>query len=168
MEEDEWEGVICGRRLEEENVAVREEAAGEARTGRSVHGEAEGAEGGFAVVADADGGAEAPEETPPRAGWRRAGWRRAELGAVLGEREWVCGVGSGAEFAVDFVGVGGCEELVEEGVGGCDGEDLIGGEQGWKAFLPVVVAALDLAFGLGEWGRSAGRCRKNGGPRRVG
>ena len=68
----------------------------------------------------------------------------------------MCGVGSGAEFAVDFVGVGVGEELLEEGVGGFEGEDWIGGEQGWKPFLPVVVAALDLAFGLGSGGVAQG------------
>ena len=68
----------------------------------------------------------------------------------------MCGVGSGAEFAVDFVGVGVGEELIEEGVGGFDGEDVIGGEQGREAFLPVVVAALDFAFGLGSGGVAQG------------
>ena len=73
----------------------------EAGAGRGVHGEAEVADGGFAVVADADGGAQAPDETPPR-----AGWRRAEFGAVFGEGLLACGIGSRTEFAVDFVGVG--------------------------------------------------------------
>ena len=68
----------------------------------------------------------------------------------------MCGAGSGAEFAVDFVGVGVGEELLEEGVGGFEGEDLICGEQGREAFLPVVVAALDLAFGLGSGGVAQG------------
>lgn len=115
--------------------------------GRSVHGEAEAADGGSAVVADADGGAEAPDEGPPR-----AGWRRAEFGAVFGERLGACSVGSGAEFAVDFVSVGVGEELVEEGVGGFEGEDLVGGEQRREALLPVIVAAFDLAFGLWSGG----------------
>jgi hypothetical protein len=35
----------------------------------------------------------------------------------LGESLAVCGVGSGAQFAVDFVFIGVGEELVEEGVG---------------------------------------------------
>ena len=54
---------------------------------------------------------------------------------------------SGVEplFAVDFVGVGVEEELVEQGVGGFDGEDLVGGEQGREPLLPVVVAAFDFA-----------------------
>ena len=151
MEEDEREGVFGWRRLEEEDVAVREQAVDEAGAWRGVHGEAEGAEGDFAVVADADGGAEAPDEAPPR-----AGRRRAELGAVFCEGLRACGVGSRAEFAVDFVGVGVGEELVEEGVGGFEGEDVIGGEQWWEALLPVVVAAFDFAFGLGSGGVAQG------------
>ena len=151
MEEDEREGGFCGRRLEEENIAVWEEAASEAGARGSVHAEAQGADGDFAVVADADGGAKAPEEAPPG-----AGWRRAELGTVLGEGLLVGGAGSGAEFAVDFVGVGVGEELLEEGVGGFEGEDVIGGEQGREAFWPVVVAALDPALGLGSGGVAQG------------
>ena len=101
MKEDEREGVFGGRRFEEEDVTVWEEAVDEAGAWRSVHGEAEVADGGSAVVADANGGAEAPEETPPR-----AGWSGAEFGAIFGDGLRACGVGSGAEFAVDFVGVG--------------------------------------------------------------
>ncbi|MEO6785126.1 MAG: hypothetical protein ABI318_03245 [Chthoniobacteraceae bacterium] len=80
----------------------------------------------LAVVADADGGAEDPDEAPPR-----AGRRQAEFGAVFGEGRCACGGGSRAEFAVDFVGVGVAvgEELVEQGVGGFEGEDAVGGEQ---------------------------------------
>ena len=74
----------------------------------------------------------------------------------MGESLLVGGAGSGADFAVDFVCVGVGEELIEQRVGGLDGEDLIGGEQGREAFLPVVVAALDFAFGLGSGGVAQG------------
>ena len=74
----------------------------------------------------------------------------------MGESLLVSGAGSGADFAVDFVCVGVSEELIEESVGRLDGEDLIGGEQGREAILPVVVAALDLAFGLGSGGVAQG------------
>ena len=30
--------------------------------------------------------------------------------------------------------------------------DLVGGQEGDQAFLPVVVPAFDFAFGLGRWG----------------
>ena len=73
----------------------------EAGARRSIDGEAEVADGGLAVVADADGGAEAPDEAPPG-----AGRSRAEFGALFCEGLRAGGVGSGAEFAVDFVGIG--------------------------------------------------------------
>ena len=123
----------------------------EARARRSFDGEAEVADVGLAVVADADGGAEAPDEAPPR-----AGRSRAEFGALFCEGLRAGGVGSGAEFAVDFVGVGVEEELVEEGVGRFEGEEVVCGEQGWETLLPVVVAALDFAFGLGRGGVAQG------------
>ena len=123
----------------------------EAGAGRRVHGKAEGADGDFAVVADADAGAEAPDERPPR-----AGRGRTELGAVFCESLRACGVGSRAEFAVDFVGVGVEEELVEEGVGRFEGEEVVCGELGRETLLPVVVTAFDFAFGLGSGGVAQG------------
>jgi hypothetical protein len=55
-----------------------------------------------------------------------------------------------AEFAVDFVLVGVGDELVEQWVGPDQFDDLVGGQERNQAFLPVVVAAFDFAFGL--WG----------------
>ena len=40
------------------------------------------------------------------------------------------------------------QELVEQAVGAFEFEDLIGGQEGREAFLPVVVTAFDFAFGL--------------------
>lgn len=80
----------------------------------------------------------------------------AELGAVFGESLGAGGVGSGAEFAVDFVSVGVWEELVEECVGRFEGEDVVCGEQGRETLLPVVVTAFDFAFGLGSGGVAQG------------
>ena len=48
------------------------------------------------------------------------------------------------------------EELVEQGVGGLEGEDLVGGEQGREPLLPGVVAAFDFALGLGSGGVAQG------------
>ena len=45
-----------------------------------------------------------------------------------------------------MVGVG--QELVEQVVGPFQLDDLIGGQQGREAFLPVIMAAFDFAFGL--------------------
>jgi hypothetical protein len=55
---------------------------------------------------------------------------------------------------VDFVLVGLDQELVEQPVGPCEFVDVFGGQKGWEAFLPVVVAAFDFAFGLGGWGEA--------------
>jgi hypothetical protein len=38
---------------------------------------------------------------------------------------------------------------LEQGIGATQFEDLVGGQERGQAFLPVVVAAFDLAFGLG-------------------
>ena len=72
------------------------------------------------------------------------------------ESELPGGEGSGVEFAMDFVGVGVGQELVDEGVGGWECEDVIGGEERREAILPVVVAAFDFAFGLGSGGEAEG------------
>jgi hypothetical protein len=53
-----------------------------------------------------------------------------------------------AEFAVDFMLVGVGDELVEQVVGPDPFDDLVSGQKGDEAFLPVVVAALDFSFGL--------------------
>ena len=44
------------------------------------------------------------------------------------------------------------QQLCEQLVGAGQFEDLIGGQEGRQAFLPVVVATFDFAFGLGCWG----------------
>jgi hypothetical protein len=62
------------------------------------------------------------------------------------------GVWGGAQFAMDFVLVGVGQELVKQAVGPCEFADLIGCQEWREAFLPVVMAALDFAFGLGRWG----------------
>jgi len=103
--------------------------------------------GDFAVVADADAGLLAPDKGPPRTS--RGG---TEDGAFFGEGLSFGGLGCGAKFAMDFVLVGVRQEVVEEAVGGFEFEDVIGREQWWQAFLPVIVAAFDFAFGLRGWG----------------
>ena len=70
------------------------------------------ADGDFAVVADADAGLLTPDVRPPRA---LGGG--TDDGAFLGEGLPLGGVGSLAEFAVDFVVIGVGEERVEELVG---------------------------------------------------
>ena len=62
------------------------------------------------------------------------------------------GVGCLAEFAVDFVLIGVGQEWVEELVGPDQFGDVVGRQERDEAFLPVVVAAFDFAFGLRRWG----------------
>ena len=62
------------------------------------------------------------------------------------------GVRDGAQFPVDFVLVDMWHELIEELVGTFEFDDVICSQQGRQTYLPVVVTALDLAFGLGREG----------------
>jgi hypothetical protein len=106
-----------------------------------------GTDGNLAIVADAHAGAQAPDEGPPGTG---RSW--AEHAAVVSEGLGFSGVRRGAECAVDFVFVGVGHQLVEQWVSPGERANIFGGEEGRQAFLPVVMAALDFAFGLGRWG----------------
>jgi len=66
------------------------------------------------------------------------------------------GLGWGAQFAMDFVGIGVGPELIEQVVGPFQFEDLVGGQEGRQASLPVIVAAFDFALGLGGGGVEEG------------
>ena len=66
------------------------------------------------------------------------------------------GLGRGAQFPVDLVGVGVGQEQVEQVVGTFQFDDFIGSQKGREAFLPVVVAAFDFAFGLRGGGVAQG------------
>jgi hypothetical protein len=68
----------------------------------------------------------------------------------------VGGLGRLAEFAMAFMLVGVGEELVEQRVGAGQFADLVGGQEGREALLPVIVAALDFAFGLRGGGVAQG------------
>jgi hypothetical protein len=105
----------------------------------------------FAVVADADAGLQAPNIRPPR-----AGWRGTQDGTVLSQGLSACAVRRGAQFAVDFVFIGMRQELVQQVVGANQLDNRVGGQQRRQALLPVVVAALDFAFGLRGWGVASG------------
>jgi len=129
------------------DVTIWAEAADDGAAWWGINGLALGADGDFAIVADADTGLLAPDKRPPG-----TGWGGAQNGMLLGKRLLVSGEWGGAQFAVDFVLVGVGEELVQELVGTSEIADLIGGEYRREAFLPVVMAAFDFAFGLGSWG----------------
>ena len=144
MEEDDGFGLWIWGLLEVIDVAVWAETTDDGGTWRGCNGKALGAGGDFAVVADADAGLLAPDKRPPRTS--RGG---PQDGMFFGECLGLGRLGGGAEFAVDFVLIGVDQELVEQPVGGFEFEDVIGGEQWREAFLPVVVAAFDFAFGVG-------------------
>src|SRR5512137_225770 len=110
-----------------------------------------GADGDFAVVADSDSGLLAPDVRPPR-----AGWGGAQDGAILGQGMVTGGQWGGAQFAVDFMLVSMSEQLLGQGIGTTQFEDLVGGQEWRQTFLPVVVAAFDFAFGLGSGGVAQG------------
>ena len=145
MEQDEGFGFGIGGVTEVIDVAIGAQAADDGGAGWSINGLALGTDGDFAVVADPDAGLLAPDIGPP--GTRRNG---SQDGAFIGEGFGPGGVRGGAQFAMDFVLVGMGQELVEQAVGPDEFADLIGGQERWEAFLPVVMAALDFAFGLGR------------------
>ena len=103
------------------DVAIRAQATDDGAAGWGNEAEALGADGDFAVVADPDPGLLAPDKRPPRAS--RSG---TQNGAFLGQGLLESGEWGGAQFAVDFVLVGVREELVQEMIGSCEFEDLIG------------------------------------------
>ena len=103
-----------------------------------------GTDGNLALVAAPHVGAPAPDE-----GLAGTGRSRAEHAAVVSERRGFSGVRRGPECAVDCVFVGVGHQWVEPGVGPGERAYVFGGAEGGPAFLPVVMAALDFAFGLG-------------------
>ena len=146
MEEDDGFGFWIGGVAEVIDVAIRAQAADDGGAWRCLNGLALGAGGDFAVVADADAGLLAPGKRPP---WTsRDG---TQNGAFFGKGLGSGGVRGGAEFTMDFALVDVRQELVEQTVGPCEFADAVGGEEWREAFLPVVVAALDFAFGLRCW-----------------
>lgn len=125
------------------DVAIRAQAADDGGARRRICALALGAGGDFAAGADADAGLLTPDKGPSR-----TGRDRMQAGAFFGEGLFPGGVRGGAEFAMDFVLVDVGEELVEPAVGPFEFAEVIGRQQRWQTFLPVVVAAFDFAFGL--------------------
>ena len=114
------------------DVAVRTQATKDRGTGWRINREALGADGDFAVIADAEVEALTPDKGPPRAVGDGTQDR-----AVFGAGLVTCGGWSGAEFTVDLVLVDVGQELVEQTVGAFEFQDAVGRQEGRQAFLPV-------------------------------
>ena len=127
------------------DISVWAQAVNDCGARRGINGEALGAGGDFAVVADSDAGALAPDKGPPR-----AGGNGAQDGAFFGAGLLPSGGWGGAEFAMDFLLVDVGQELVEQAVSAFEFQVAVRGQEGRQAVLPVVVAAFDFAFGLGR------------------
>jgi len=151
MEEHDGFGFAVGRVAEVIEVTVGPQAADDRAARWGIEAVAVGAGGDFTVVPDANTGLLTPDEGPPGTGGNRLEGR-----AFFGQGLLAGGVWGGAQFAVDFVLVDVREELVEEAVGADDLKDVVGGQEGRQAFLPVVVTAFDFAFGLGGGGIKEG------------
>ena len=147
MEQDDGFGLWIWGLAEVVDVSVWAQAADDGGTGWGVNGVTLGPDGDFAVVADADASLLAPDVGPPG-----TSGRGTEDGVFLVEGLLVGLVRGLAQFAVDFVLVAVGDELVEELVGPDQFADAVGSQEWHEAFLPVVVAAFDFAFGLGRWG----------------
>ena len=151
VQQDDRFGFTIGSVAEVEDVSVGPQAAHDAAAGWGRKSLALESNGNFAVIADAYAGALAPDVGPPR-----AGGSGPQHGAFFGEGLLPCGVRGDGQLAVDFVLIGVGEELVEQVVGPVQFENAVGHQQRGQSFLPVVVAALDLAFGLGRGGVAQG------------
>jgi len=147
MEQDAWFGFWIGGMAEEIDVAIWTQAADDLCARWGVDGQALGVDRDFAIVTDADLVLLAPDKGPP--GASRDG---SQNGVFVGEGLLPGGVGSGAQFAVDFVLIDMRQELIQELVGAVEFQDPVGGQQGRQTFLPVIMTAFDFAFGLGSWG----------------
>ena len=130
--------------LEEEDVSVWTEASDYFGAGGCINGLAQGSDGYFAVIADADRGWLAPDVRPP--GTFGGG---TQDGAFFGDGLFSCCGRGGSEFAVDFIFIGMWKQFVQQCVGRFQIHDSVSGEEGWETALEVLVAAFDFAFGLG-------------------
>ncbi len=146
VEENDWFGLWIGKMAEEIDVAIRAQAADDLGARRGLDGQALGTRRDFAIVTNPDKVLLAPDKRPPRAS---RDW--SQDGVLVGEGLLPGGVRGGAQCAVDFVLIDMREELIQEFVGPLEFQDVIGRQQGWETFLPVIVAAFDFAFGLGRW-----------------
>lgn len=151
MEEDNRISIGIRGMAEVVNIAIWAEAAHDFGARSGINGMALRANGDFAVIADADAVLLAPDKGPPR-----ASGDGTQDGTLFSESLLFGGVWRGSQFPMDFVLVDVRQQLVQELVGPFKFDDVIGGQEGWKAFLPVIMAAFDFALGLRSGGITKG------------
>jgi len=120
-------------------------------TGRSFDAQELGADGNAAVGTDFDLGAQAPDKGPPGA----VGFG-AQRGAFFFKRQVPGFLGSHLEFTVDFVVVAVATQGLKVRIGLVQVGDVLAGEIGRQALLPIEVATLDLTFSLGGRSKTKG------------
>ena len=162
---------VLGRRGEEDGViAVGMDAAGDEGARRFFDAQALCGDGDAAVRADARLRAGAPDVRPPRAA--RGG---AQHGTLFLAGAIPCGLRSGADLAVLFLGVVVGAQFFDPEVGLGQRGDVLRGEECGEPFLPEVVGAFDFALGLrggcvaqGDFVEAQGGAELGEGVRRVG
>ena len=143
MEEQGWGKAVCGWLEEDGGITVWVQAAGDRGAARALEAQALRADGDALVGADLGLGAQAPHVGPPR-----AVGRGPQDGALFLQSQIPGGLWSGTQFAMEFFAVVMMAEFFEQRIGFGQGRDLLGREEWWEAFLPKIMGALDLAFGL--------------------
>lgn len=99
----------------------------------------------FAVVTDANSSLETPDVGP-----LGAGGDGAQDGAFFSQGLGSGRMRSGAQLAVDLVKIYMGQKLVQQSISRFEVANVLGGEQSWETLLPEVMAAFDLALGLGS------------------
>lgn len=149
MEEEKRALALGWSSLEDGVVTVWMKAADELGTWRLIDAQALPAEGEAAVGLDFDRGALALDIGPPG-----TVGRGPQRGAFFAVGQIPGRLRGGADLPMFFAPVVVLAELVEQGIGGVEGGDLLGGKEGRQTLLPEVMDPLDLALGL-RGGRKA-------------
>jgi hypothetical protein len=144
--------LVCfGFLSEDGDISVWMETVDDAGAGGYAGAQAIVTDGDATVGTDFQSGAAAPDVGPPWATRGRTQDRTVLLASFKGR-----GIGSAAQFAVDFLGVTMATQCGQEFIGGFWSGDIFGGEQSGEPPLPVLMLAFDFAFGLGSAGVTQG------------
>ncbi len=142
-EKNSWASAGFGVVIEDRVVARRVLAQDDSGTGRGFDAEGMRANRHVALSIDIDGGAQAPDKRPPGA----VGFG-AQDGAFFFKGQVPSLLGGHFEFAMDLGGIVMETQFVDVGIGCIESGDPLRGEIGRQSVLPILVLALDFAFGL--------------------